>query len=272
MGELGNPAPAVDLAAVRQSVDRAVRIAVAPGGMVARRSRPDSQYSWSEPSARAGFDAAQAVIAAAEQARSKYAVALRGEGVSWAEIADLLQVGWSEEYARVERAYELVAAPQGKLAGQRVYWHCLGPLGCGAHVTDYGPYDGHPSDCERGHSAACRRLAAETEAYEQEQVDRERRAEVMDAAMSRVADGFGQETVRRARYVQAHGGRYRAWSTGETLAVALVLRDDEQLAASGYSTRPEALRRVLGGMSSPPADPDEWLATLRAAATGLSDG
>ena len=88
----------------------------------------------------------------------------------------------------------------------------------------------------------------------------------MDEAMARVTDTFGKETIKRARYVQSHGGRYPGWSTSETLAVALVLHDDERLEATGYSTREEAMRRILQCMSTP-SDPAGWLATLRAAAT-----
>jgi hypothetical protein len=265
------PTP-VDLSTVRQLVDRAVRAAVVPAGIAERRARPESTYTWSEPTARAGFDATQAVIGLAEQIRAKYVIELRSEGASWQEIADLLKIEWSSEYVRAERAFDMVADPApSRFDSPRVYWTCAGPLGCGQYVTDKGPYESYPADNEHGHAEGCRRLAAEIQAYEQEQTDRERRAEVMDEALARVTDSFGKETVARARYVQSHGGRYQGWSTSETLAVALVLRDDEQLSETGYSTRQEALRRILSGMSNPPGDPAGWLATVRAAATGLED-
>jgi hypothetical protein len=90
----------------------------------------------------------------------------------------------------------------------------------------------------------------------------------MDQAMAQVTDPFGQDTVARARYVLAHGGRWLGWSTSESLAVALVLQDTDQLQAHGYSTEDAALARVLSGMGRPPQNPDAWLRVLRAAATG----
>jgi hypothetical protein len=264
--------PTVDLSTARQLVDRAVKAATAPADMVERRVRPESEYTWSEPAARAGFEAAQAVIGLAERIRAKYVIELRGEGVSWEEITDLLKVEWSSEYVRAERAFDMVAdAPPSRFDGPRVYWTCGGPLGCGQYVTDKGPYESYPADNEHGHAEGCRRLAAEIQAHEQEQAERERRADVMDEALARLTDSFGKDTVARARYVQSHGGRYQGWSTSETLAVALVLRDDERLGETGYSTRQEAMRRILSGMSNPPSDPAGWLATVRAAATGLED-
>lgn len=260
----------VDLDQVRSLTDRAVKAAVPPGQTYEKKFRPESEYSWQEPRPLAGLQAALTVARMAQTQAYKYATALRGEGTPWLAIADLLEIPWSEEYSRVERAYELVAGqPVGTFGTLRVYWTCAGAGGCGAHVTDNGPYNGYPSDNESGHAAGCRRLAAEDAAWSREQDEREERARVMDAAMQKVTDPFGQETVNRARYVQTHGGRYLGWSTSESLAVALVLRDSEQLKAEGYSTQKAALERILSGMSRPPADPAAWLRTLRAAATGL---
>jgi hypothetical protein len=261
--------PAVDLDQVRGIVDRAVKAAVPASEMVERRIRPESEYSWPEPRPLAGVRAALAVARMAQDQAYKFAKALRGEGSSWATIADLLEIPWSEEYARQERAYELVAgvAP-GTFSDARVYWTCAGRGGCGQYVTDHGPYNGYPVDNERGHADGCRRLAAENAAYEREREEREERARVMDEAMAKVTDSFGQETVKRARYVQSHGGRYLGWSTSESLAVALVLRDTDQMKAEGYSTQKAALARVMSGMSGP-ASPDAWLRLLRAAATGV---
>lgn len=258
---------------VRSIVDRAVKAAVPPEQMVERKIRPESSFGWPEPQPLAGLKAALTVARMAQGRAYTFAVALRGEGSSWSAIADLLEIPWSEEYARVERAYELVAGPgPSTYSGPRVYWTCGGPRGCGQYVTDHGPYDGWPSDCESGHADGCQRLAAEIEAYERESVKRDDRARVMDEAMAKVTDSFGQETVKRARYVQDHGGRYLGWSTSESLAVALVLRDDDQLKAHGCSTPSAALGRVLRGLGSPPTNPGAWLHLLQAAATGHSSG
>lgn len=237
--------------------------------MVERKIRPESDYGWPEPRPLAGLQAALVVARMAQDQAYTFAKALRGEGRSWAEMADLLEIPWSEEYVRAERAYELVAGPAtDRWSDLRVYWTCGGPRGCGQYVTDRGPYNGYPSDNERGHADGCRRLETEDADWAREQNEREERARVMDKAMGKVTDSFGQETVKRARYVLAHGGRYLSWSTSESLAVALVLRDADQLKAQGYSTQKAALARVLSGLGRPPASPDAWLRLLRAAATG----
>ncbi|MCX5070779.1 hypothetical protein OOJ91_33585 [Micromonospora lupini] len=263
---------AVDMAAVRQIVDRAVKAAVPANQMTTRKIRPESDYGFPEPQPLAGLQAALSVARLAQNQAYTFAKGLRGEGSSWDEIADLLEIEWSEDYVRRERAFELVAGPVSSYSYDRyVFFTCGGPRGCGERITDRGPYNGYPSDNEDGHTEGCRRLAAEVEAYRRKQDELDRRAEVMDEALPLVTDTFGKETVRRVRYVQSHGGRYQGWSTSETLAVALVLRDDERLGEVGYSDHEEALRRIMSGMSTPPRDPAGWLATVRAAATGLQD-
>lgn len=264
--------PTVDMAAVRQLVDRAVKAAVPADQMTTRKIRPESDYGFPEPRPLAGLQAALSVAHLAQHQAYTFAKGLRGEGSSWDDIADLLEIEWSEDYTRRERAFELVAGPASRNGYDRyVFWTCGGPRGCGERISDRGPYNGYPSDNEDGHAEGCRRLAAEVEAHHQQQDEWERRSEVMDEAFPLVTDTFGKETVQRVQYVQSHGGRYRGWSTSETLAVALVLRDDEQLAAVGYASHQEALRRIMSGMSMPPRDPAGWLATVRAAATGLRD-
>lgn len=256
-----------DLSEVRGLVDRAVRAAVPPDQMVERKIRPESEYGWPEPAPLAGLQAALTVVRLAQEQAYRHALALRGEGCSWAAVADLLEIPWSEEYSRVERAYELVATK-----GYRdllAVWTCGGPEGCGQRINDRGPCNGSPADAEDGHAEGCPRFATEADAYIRECDERDERARVMDEAMAEVTDSFGQETVKRARYVQSHGGRYLGWSTSESLAVALVLQDTAQLQAEGYSTRTAALDRVLSGLGRPPANTDAWLRLLRAAATGI---
>lgn len=74
-------------------------------------------------------------------------------------------------------------------------------------------------------------------------------------------DDFAAATARRARWVEKEN-RYQAWSTGETLAVALVLCDRDMLEYMGYTDQ-EATQRVCGGMISPPQDFSAWLKTIR---------
>lgn len=262
----------VDLTQVRIIVDRAVKAAVPAGQMTERKIRPESDYSWPEPRPLAGLHAALTVARIAQTQAYKFAKELRSEGTSWLALADLLEIPWSDEHSRPERAYELVAESAGtSFAGEpRLYWKCGGPGGCGQYVTDNGPYNGYPSDNEDGHAQDCQRLAAEMRAYERHQAEEEERARVMDEAMAKIDDPFGKETVQRARYVQSHGGRYLGWSTSESLAVALALRDTERLKAQGYSTQKAALDRVLSGLGQQPRNPATWLRLLRAAATGAA--
>lgn len=258
-----------DLGQVRSMVDRAVKAAVPAGEMVERKIRPESDYGWPEPRPLAGMRAALTVARMAQDKAYTFARALRGEGTSWAGIADLLEIPWSQEYARPERAYETVAGVKpGTFSDARVYWTCGGPGGCGQYVTDHGPYNGFPRDNESGHADGCRRLAAEQVAYDREMAEREERDRVMDEASEKVTDAFGKETVNRARYVLSHGGRYLGWSTSESLAVAVVLRDTEQLKVQGYATQKAALDRVFSGMGRQPASRTAWLRQVRRAATG----
>jgi hypothetical protein len=78
-------------------------------------------------------------------------------------------------------------------------------------------------------------------------------------------DEFAEETASRCRWALNHndGHPKGAWSTGEQLAVALVLHDLPHLAAMGY-TVPEAAQRVHDGMMYPPADMNAWLRAIRA--------
>jgi hypothetical protein len=256
---------------VRQLVDQAVRTAVPAAEMVQRRIRPDSDYSWPEPTPLAGVQAAQQVRRMAEQHMYRYVAGLRGEGRGWRWIADLLEIPWSDEYSRVERAFELTAAAVGhdsSWSGPRIFWYCGGPLGCGKHIADRGPYNGYPSDDETGHADGCQRLAAEDEARARENDEADRAAQVMDEAYALLSDGFDRATADRARYVTAHGGRYRGWSTSEALAVALVLGDDAELKRHGYSTPGAAIDRVFNGSANRPPNMDVWIACVRAAAIG----
>jgi hypothetical protein len=78
-------------------------------------------------------------------------------------------------------------------------------------------------------------------------------------------DDFGADIVHRCRWVLDHnsGHPLSAWSTGERLAVALVLYDLDHLAGMDY-TPTEAAQRVAGGMWDPPTDFEAWLQAIRA--------
>jgi hypothetical protein len=76
-------------------------------------------------------------------------------------------------------------------------------------------------------------------------------------------NGFAEDITRRARWALAYndGHPKPAWSTGEKLAVALVLGDDAYLAAEGY-TRREAMTRLAGDIGD--TSVGAWLASVRA--------
>jgi hypothetical protein len=261
----------------RTLVNRAIRAAVPPGHTVERKLATDSTLGWTEPTPAAGLTAALAVIDMAQRTAYTYVLGLRGEGTSWQQVADLLNIPWSDHYSRTERAYDLVLGPDPDpdrvtFRNRNLYWSCAGPGGCGAFITDRGPFNGHPADNEDGHRDGCLRHAAEGDAYEQECDQRDEQARIRDLAMDTIRDSFGQDTVLRARWVLAHGGQYQGWSTSETLAVALVLRHDDKLREHGFQTRAAAAERVFAGMGNPPGDRARWLATVRAAATGDATG
>jgi hypothetical protein len=76
------------------------------------------------------------------------------------------------------------------------------------------------------------------------------------------------DITRRARWARDHnGGRPEpVWSTGERLAVALVLGDQATLDAEGY-TRQQAAQRLAGDLAfcGYSADVGTWLTEIRAA-------
>ena len=85
---------------------------------------------------------------------------------------------------------------------------------------------------------------------------------------------FAGDITRRARWAREHndGRPEPAWSTGERLAVALVLCDKGTLEAEAY-TRREAADRLNGDLAyyGYRGGPDTWLREIRAAIGGLTD-
>jgi hypothetical protein len=73
---------------------------------------------------------------------------------------------------------------------------------------------------------------------------------------------FAEDIARRCRWAIDHNGRRSnpAWSTGEKLAVALVLGDNAYLAAEGY-TKAQALTRLAGDIGD--TSVGAWLAYVR---------
>jgi hypothetical protein len=90
----------------------------------------------------------------------------RGDGATWAEIADAAGIADDPEQDRsaAELAYEWVSPrPSMRLDEVNVYWTCGT---CGERVKDHGPLGGsHPSDQESGHTEECTRHAADIAAW-----------------------------------------------------------------------------------------------------------
>ncbi|ADD40064.1 hypothetical protein [Stackebrandtia nassauensis] len=85
----------------------------------------------------------------------------------------------------------------------------------------------------------------------------------MNNALSRFGSDILGKCCWALKYNDGHPNG--AWSTGEKLAVALVLDDEEFLTAEDY-TIPEAKQRVFGGSWEwrNTNEFDTWLAQLRA--------
>lgn len=114
-----------------------------------------------------GIRAARTVAAAARGLMYDYARRARGAGLSWRQLADPLGVLGDEDIDPAAAAFELIAGPPAYRFDQvTTAWRCAS---CDAYVTDTGPDNGHPADCERGHAAGCARHRREIRAYERRQ-------------------------------------------------------------------------------------------------------
>jgi hypothetical protein len=118
-----------------------------------------------EPSA--GIRIAVTLRKAAERVTRDYIRWAREAGLSWHETAAALDLGAGAKergQALSEAAFEYAT---GGGTGDWDWppsfaWTCQA---CGQHITDRGPYKGHPEDRESGHAGGCERLAAEITAY-----------------------------------------------------------------------------------------------------------
>lgn len=112
----------------------------------------------------AGVAAARMVAAHAHELINHYARNARSEGHSWRDLADPLGVDTDDAYVDpAVAAFEMIAGkPSMRFDPLWTSWRCVT---CGELVTDHGPYNGHPTDCETGHDQACARHQAEVAAY-----------------------------------------------------------------------------------------------------------
>ena len=80
-------------------------------------------------------------------------------------------------------------------------------------------------------------------------------------------DDFAADITRRARHARDHndGDPEPAWSTGERLFTALVLRNEEYLAGEEWTVA-EVTRRLAGELGAGSyAEVEDWLAEVRGA-------
>lgn len=108
-----------------------------------------------------GIAAARRIAGEAHALADRYARHARGAGMSWRDLAPAL-VDVDEEPAAA--AFEHIAGEAASPFGQppTVGWDCQS---CGHRITDSGPYNGHPDDCESGHAKDCTRHRREVDAY-----------------------------------------------------------------------------------------------------------
>jgi len=87
------------------------------------------------------------------------AVQARGDGATWAEVAEAAGIQPDgERWQRAEAAFEWAAGPSsGWSWSASVGWSCGT---CAQSVVDRGPYGSHPDDDESGHTADCTRHQA----------------------------------------------------------------------------------------------------------------
>lgn len=99
-----------------------------------------------------------------------YAEQARGAGRSWDEVAEALGIEATEDgQPRDEQAYLLLIEgrplPTDEPSGfhrSSARWTCAS---CGQRVSDYGPFESHPDDFEKGHANSCPGRSAVAVAY-----------------------------------------------------------------------------------------------------------
>ncbi|MFI6391511.1 hypothetical protein [Nonomuraea sp. NPDC050540] len=109
-----------------------------------------------------GLWAAKLLAALARAEIGRQARHAREAGHTWHEIGQALELPNDDHRALSEAAFEYMT--EGGYGDPNVTWRCP-DLACGQLILDYGPYNGHPDDCERGHATACERHGRELAAW-----------------------------------------------------------------------------------------------------------
>lgn len=159
---------------IRAAIDRAVtRYATATGHEL--HDRPAwpgalTTYQYADPAT--GIRAATIARNSADRVRDDYVRQARQDGITWQAIGQALDLDQGDN---PKAGYELAAAAFETVTGEpdifrqpTLGWRCPS---CTKTVTDHGPYEGHPSDNERGHADDCQRLAADIAAHNRRMAD-----------------------------------------------------------------------------------------------------
>jgi hypothetical protein len=102
----------------------------------------------------------------------RYAEQARGAGRSWDDVAAALTIEpTTGGEPRDEQAYLLVVERRPLPGLEQTTWSRR-PIArwtcraCGQRISDYGPFESHPDDVERGHDSRCIRHVATFTDYE----------------------------------------------------------------------------------------------------------
>lgn len=120
----------------------------------------------------AGVRAARLVHEVAAGALREWALAARGAGSGWSDVAAALELDEGEDGASTAEVawvwlVEHRPPPPRRSAGlyrPSAVWTCTT---CRGRVRDTGPFDSHPANCEQGHVPGCSRHAAEVAASQE---------------------------------------------------------------------------------------------------------
>jgi len=114
------------------------------------------------PGALAGIRAARTYEHAAARLAREQVTRARTDGGSWLDIGRALGLEGDSDYDVMVAAYEQAAGPYSVMSPAYVYFRCGS---CGERVTDRGPYEAAPYNCEEGHADSCARFAEAVRAY-----------------------------------------------------------------------------------------------------------
>ena len=113
-----------------------------------------------EPQPLAAIGVLADLTGAVRYLQHEYARNGRGDGLSWAEIGEVLYRDGMPSWERAAEAFRFFASDLGD--GPSFSWTCGRCLGL---VHDRGPEAGSPHDAERGHAPDCARFGELVRAY-----------------------------------------------------------------------------------------------------------